>query len=286
MSEDAKVKSIVEAALFASGRPLKLDELTHLFQESSLPVDRAAVRIALRELSEELEDRAIELVEVASGYRLQVRADYATWISRLWEERPAKYSRALLETLALIAYRQPVTRGEIEDIRGVTVSTSIMKTLQERDWIRTLGYREVPGRPALYGTTRTFLDDFNLRGLEDLPPLAEVRDIDKFHGDLFPEQGVGASLASAGPDAAAQGDDAGADASGDSGSDDHAENSARDGDDVDATDAAVNVETQEGGANSPSQDEREVGSGEETQEDTLTDGQPGDESPELPGNVQ
>ncbi len=273
MSEDAKVKSIIEAALFASGRPLKLDELTNLFQESSMPVDRAEVRVALRELGEALEDRAIELVEVASGYRLQVRADYATWIARLWEERPAKYSRALLETLALIAYRQPVTRGEIEDIRGVTVSTSIMKTLQERDWIRTLGYREVPGRPALYGTTRTFLDDFNLRGLEDLPPLAEVRDIDKFHGDLFPEQGVGTPVTTPDSDGVTQGDDVKPDAHGDA----EYERS------VEGSDPESTVEAQEQDSGAASDPEGKGAPVEESQEETTTDEQPGNESPEPPG---
>lgn len=188
MSDNAEIRNILEAALLASGRPLKLDELVDLFDESSHTVDRNDVRVTLRAISEGLEGSATELVEVASGHRIQVRAEYAPWIGRLWAERPAKYSRALLETLALIAYRQPVTRGEIEDIRGVSVSASIMKTLQEREWVRVLGHREVPGRPALYGTTRDFLDDFNLRGLEDLPPLAEVRDIDRFHDDMFPEK--------------------------------------------------------------------------------------------------
>jgi segregation and condensation protein B len=193
MSEPVEIRNIVEAALLASGRPLKVDELVALFQGSALQVDRAAVRSALRELGDSFEDRAVELIEVSSGYRIQVRATYASWIGLLWAEKPAKYSRALLETLALIAYRQPATRGEIEDIRGVGVSSSIMKTLQEREWVRVLGHREVPGRPALYGTTRTFLDDFNLRGLEDLPPLAEVRDIDRFHSDLFAAPGSDAT---------------------------------------------------------------------------------------------
>jgi segregation and condensation protein B len=201
MSKDTDLNLIVEAALLASGRPLKVDELVALFTDSAMAVDRAAVRIALREIGEALEARSVELVEVASGYRIQVRAAYAAWISGLWTDRPPRYSRALLETLALIAYRQPATRGEIEDIRGVSVSASIMKTLQEREWVRVLGHREVPGRPALYGTTKTFLDDFNLRGLEDLPPLADVRDIDRFHGDLFPDTGAAKAAAGEGTQA-------------------------------------------------------------------------------------
>lgn len=183
----ATLENVVEVLLLASGRALKIEEIVELMSESAIDADRAAVRSALESLGEQWQERGLELREVASGFRLQVRPEYSPWLSRLWAERPARYSRALLETLALIAYRQPITRGEIEDVRGVSVSANIVKTLLEREWVRVLGHREVPGRPAIYGTTRTFLDDFNLTGLEDLPPLAEVRDIDRFHGDLFNE---------------------------------------------------------------------------------------------------
>ncbi|MFT5391943.1 MAG: segregation and condensation protein B [Gammaproteobacteria bacterium] len=152
---------------------------------------RAQVRVALGALAHDCAERGVDLVEVASGYRYQVKASHSHWVSRLHAERPTRYSRALLETLALVAYRQPVTRGEIEDIRGVGVSSSIMKTLHEREWIRVLGHREVPGRPAMYGTTGKFLDDFNLQRLDQLPPLAEIRELENLHADLFPGGGEG-----------------------------------------------------------------------------------------------
>ncbi|MCH8506516.1 MAG: SMC-Scp complex subunit ScpB, partial [Ectothiorhodospiraceae bacterium] len=148
------------------------------------------LKAALAELSQDYEGRAVEVVEVASGWRIPVRSTYADWVSRLWEEKPGRYSRALLETLAIIAYRQPVTRGEIEEIRGVSVVTSIMRTLQERGWIRTVGHRDVPGRPAMYGTSRQFLDYFNLKSLDQLPTLMELKDLDQVHPELdlrFPE---------------------------------------------------------------------------------------------------
>ncbi len=180
-----ELKNVVEAALLAGGRPLTVDNLMELFVQDESPPERAEVRAALQSLKEDWQDRGLELVQVSSGFRLQVRIDYAPWMRGLWAERPARYSRALLETLSIIAYRQPITRGEIEDIRGVGVSTSIMKTLLEREWVRLLGHREVPGRPAMYGTTRKFLDHFNLRSLESLPPLAEIRDLERIHADLF-----------------------------------------------------------------------------------------------------
>ncbi len=180
---DIALKHILEAALLAAGRPLSLDEMGNLFPESDVP-EAAVLRAALEELANDYAGRGLEVAEVASGFRIQVRQTMERWISRLWEDRPPKYSRALLETLALIAYRQPITRGEIEDIRGVTVSTSIMKTLQEREWIRVVAHRDVPGRPAMYGTTREFLDYFNLKSLEDLPSLAELRDIDSINAEL------------------------------------------------------------------------------------------------------
>lgn len=168
------LKNIIEAALLAADRPLSVEQLGKLFDEQT-PPSRDQIYSVLGELAADWENRGIELKETHSGYRFQVRQELAPWISRLWEERPSRYSRAFLETLALIAYRQPITRAEIEEIRGVSVSSSIMKTLQERDWVRVLGHREVPGRPALYGTTRKFLDQFNLRSLNELPPLAEIK---------------------------------------------------------------------------------------------------------------
>jgi segregation and condensation protein B len=177
--------NVVEAALLAAGRALTLDDFLALFAGSADAPDRKQLRDALAQLDEDLSGRGIELVEVASGYRLQVRKEYSSWLAGLFSERPPRYSRALLETLALITYRQPITRGEIEDVRGVAVSSNIIKTLMEREWIRVLGHREVPGRPALYGTTREFLDHFGLKSLEGLPPLADIRDLDQVAPDLF-----------------------------------------------------------------------------------------------------
>lgn len=176
--DSTTVPRILEAALLAAGRPLDLDELVALFPEQERP-DRAALRAALAELGEQCAGHAMELREVASGYRLQIRGEFTQWVSRLWEERPPRYSRALLETLAIIAYRQPITRAEIEDVRGVSLSTNIFRTLLDRRWVRAVGHRDVPGRPALYGTTREFLDYFGLKTLDELPPLAELRDLDE-----------------------------------------------------------------------------------------------------------
>jgi segregation and condensation protein B len=186
MSEE-ELKNVVEAALLAAGRPLRIDDIVALFEGSGASPERKDVREALAGLAQDWEGRALELVEVSSGFRLQVRKDFSIWMGRLWAERPPRYSRALMETLALIAYRQPVTRGEIEDVRGVGVSPNIVRTLLEREWIRVIGHREAPGRPALFGTTATFLNDFGLRALDELPPLAEIRDLDKIPGDLFAE---------------------------------------------------------------------------------------------------
>jgi segregation and condensation protein B len=185
------LKKIIEGALLAANRPLSVDQLERLFEGEPCP-DRGAIRAALQQLSEDCESRGYELKEVASGFRFQVRETVAPWVSRLWEEKPPRYTRALLETLALIAYRQPITRAEIEEIRGVAVSTHIVKTLTEREWIRVVGHRDVPGRPALFGTTRQFLDYFNLKTLDDLPTLAELRDLDQLHPELDldgPEEG-------------------------------------------------------------------------------------------------
>ncbi len=169
--------AILECALLAAGQPLTLDRLAALFDEAEQPSREELIR-ALAQLSEACTTRGVELVEVASGWRYQVRQEWAPWIGKLWEERPVRYSRALLETLALIAYRQPVTRAEIEDVRGVAVSSSTLKTLLEREWIRVVGHREVPGRPALYATTKQFLDYFNLQRLDELPPLADLAALD------------------------------------------------------------------------------------------------------------
>lgn len=177
--DPGKLKQIVEAALLAADEPLTVDRLARLFAHGELDSEegRQQIRDTLKVLEEEAEGRGYELKRVASGFRYQVRQELSEWISRLWEEKPPRYSRALLETLALIAYKQPVTRGDIEQVRGVAVSQNIMRTLLERGWIRVVGQREVPGRPAMYGTTRAFLDYFNLKSLDQLPPLAEIRSL-------------------------------------------------------------------------------------------------------------
>ncbi len=178
-----ELKAILEAVLLAADEPLSLDRLLGVFPEAERP-DRETLRAALTELATACRGRGVELVEVASGFRLQVPETFAPWVSRLWEERTASYSRALLETLALIAYRQPITRGEIEAVRGVSLGGGIMKTLRERGWIKVIGHREVPGRPALYATTPAFLDYFNLKSLSDLPPLAALRDLEVIGAEL------------------------------------------------------------------------------------------------------
>ncbi len=182
MNKD-ELKKILEAVIYASDEPMSLNRLMSLFSEESHP-GREAIRVAISQLQEETADRSIELKEVGSGYRYQIRQNYAEWVSKLWEERPARYSRASLETLALIAYRQPVTRAEIEEVRGVSVSSNIIKAFIERDWVKIVGHRDVPGKPALYATTKGFLDYFNLSNLEDLPSLAEIRDIDSINEKL------------------------------------------------------------------------------------------------------
>ena len=176
--EIAEIKHVVEAALLGAGRPLSLDQLDELFAAGSEDVERGMLRAALEQLGEEYQGRGIELKQVASGYRIQIRQSMTSRLAPLWEQRAPRYSRAMLETLALIAYRQPVTRGDIEAIRGVSVSTNMVRTLLERGWIRVVGRRDVPGRPALYSTTRKFLDYFGLTKLDDLPPLSEIKDLD------------------------------------------------------------------------------------------------------------
>ncbi|MGE8497796.1 MAG: SMC-Scp complex subunit ScpB [Pseudomonas sp.] len=177
LNDPRELASLLEAFLLASGKPQSLERLYELFEEAERP-EPSVFKAALEALQASCEGRAFELKEVASGYRLQVRERFAPWVGRLWEERPQRYSRAMLETLALIAYRQPITRGEIEDIRGVAVNSNIVKTLLEREWIRVVGYRDVPGRPSMFATTKGFLDHFNLKSLDELPPLAALRELE------------------------------------------------------------------------------------------------------------
>ena len=177
LTEPRELAPLLEAFLLASGKPQSMERLFELFEEGERP-EPAVFKKALTLLGKSCEGRAFELKEVASGYRLQIREKFAPWVGRLWEERPQRYSRAMLETMALIAYRQPITRGEIEDVRGVAVNSHIVKTLLEREWIRVVGYRDVPGKPAMFATTKAFLDHFNLKNLDDLPPLAELRELE------------------------------------------------------------------------------------------------------------
>jgi len=177
MSEvDNKVKMIVEGLLLAAGRPLSLDNIIAVFSEDEKP-DKKELKNVMSAISDSCDDRGFELIEVASGYRFQVKQDLSEWVAKLWEERPPRYTRALLETLSLVAYRQPITRGDIEEIRGVAVSPNIIRTLLDREWIRVVGHRDVPGRPAMFATTKQFLDYFNLKSLQELPPLAEVKEL-------------------------------------------------------------------------------------------------------------
>ncbi|MDR2872601.1 MAG: SMC-Scp complex subunit ScpB [Xanthomonadaceae bacterium] len=177
------INRIVEAALLAANQPLSLPQLYGLFPEEQ-PAPNDSIEMAIARLQQDCAERGIELVEIASGFRYQIRTEVHPWISRLWTERQTKYTRATLETLALIAYRQPITRGEIEQVRGVAVSSNIIKALEEREWIRVIGHRDVPGKPALYGTTKTFLDYFGLKRLDELPPLSELKDIDELEPEL------------------------------------------------------------------------------------------------------
>ena len=183
--EAERLKQVLEAALMITESPLSLDRMMGLFEEDEDPPKRDKVRRTLEELEVDYENSGIELALVASGYRFQARAEVAPWMNRLFEERRPTYSRALLETLAIVAYRQPITRGEIENIRGVAVSTGIIRTLLEREWVRVVGHRDVPGKPAVYATTKMFLDYFNLSTIEQLPSLAELKDFDDMNADLF-----------------------------------------------------------------------------------------------------
>jgi len=182
--EIAKLKNILEAVLLGADRTLTVVQMEALFELDEERPTRDEIRKALHEMADDYETRGYELKQVASGFRLQVKQEYATWVGRLWEEKPARYTRALLETMSLIAYRQPITRGEIEEVRGVSVSSNIIKTLMERDWIKVLGHKDVPGKPTLYGTTKEFLDYFNLKTLDELPTLAEIKDLDNIHPEL------------------------------------------------------------------------------------------------------
>ncbi|HEX9402957.1 MAG TPA: SMC-Scp complex subunit ScpB [Steroidobacteraceae bacterium] len=222
---DQYVKNVVEAALLAAGRPLTMDELVNVFDERD-GSNAEEVRGAIAALTADYETRGLELLEVASGYRIQIRAGVAQPVARLWQERPAKYSRALLETLALVAYRQPITRGEIEQIRGVAVNPNIIKTLLERSWIRVVGHRDVPGKPELLGTTREFLDYFSLKKLDDLPTLAQLKELEDLRVQL--------TLPGADPQVAT-GTDADANAEADS---DEAPESSGDDDDQESVSAA------------------------------------------------
>jgi len=188
------IRNVVEAGLLAAGRSLTHEELAALFGETERP-GAAAIRAALAQLDQEYASRGLELKETASGVRIQVRREFATEVSRLWPERPRRYSRALLETLALIAYRQPITRAEIEAVRGVAVNPDIIRTLLERNWVRVVGHRELPGRPELLGTTREFLDYFGLRSVDELPPLAELRGLDEIDPQLALPVGGGSEAA-------------------------------------------------------------------------------------------
>lgn len=187
-----ELKPVVEGILFAADEPMSIKDLFAIFTEHTA-IEQVQIKEVLDQLKEDYAGRGLELKEVGSGYRFQVREEHAEWVSKLWQERPARYSRASLETLALIAYRQPITRAEIEDVRGVSVSSNIIKALIERDWVRVVGHRDVPGKPALYSTTKEFLDYFNLKSLEELPPLSELKDIDAINEQLNLSETLGLS---------------------------------------------------------------------------------------------
>ena len=182
-----QLKNIVEAALMVSEKPVSLNQLLAIFEKESDVPEKADIKAAINQIIEDYKGRGIELKEVSSGFRIQVNGDYAAWINHLFDDRPPRYSRALLETLAIIAYRQPITRAEIEEIRGVSVSSNIIRTLQERNWIRVVGQRDIPGKPELLATSKEFLDYFNLKKLSELPSLAEIKDFEQINPDLFEE---------------------------------------------------------------------------------------------------
>lgn len=178
MIEAQQLKQIIEGALFAAGKPMSPKDFAVLFDEADRPAN-SEITAALDELISDYSDRGVQLHKLSTGYCFRVHEDLGPWVTKLWDEKPARYTRAFLETLSIIAYRQPITRGEIESIRGVAVSSNIIKTMQDRDWVRVVGHKDVPGRPALLATTKNFLNHFNLKRLEDLPPLAEIKDLDE-----------------------------------------------------------------------------------------------------------
>jgi segregation and condensation protein B len=180
-------KQIIEGLLLAAGKPLPISKIADVFPEHERP-ETQELQAAIKAIELDCEQRGFELKKVASGYRFQVKQEFGEWVGKLWDERPQRYSRALLETISIIAYRQPITRGEIEKIRGVAVSTNIIRTLIEREWVRVVGHRDVPGRPAMYATTKQFLDYFNLKSLEELPPLSEIRDLEELDPELSLEE--------------------------------------------------------------------------------------------------
>ncbi len=182
--KDSELKRVIEASLMAADSALSMDRLIRLFEQDVDQPTREQIRKAIASLQQECEGRGVELRKVASGWRYQTRPDVQPWVARLWQEKPPRYTRALLETLSLIVYRQPITRGEIEEVRGVSVSSNIIKTLLEREWVRVIGHKEVPGRPALYGSTQQFLDYFNMKSLDEMPSLAELKDLDLMHPEL------------------------------------------------------------------------------------------------------
>lgn len=261
------IKRILEAALLVAGRPLAITDFEKLFGGSTEAPPRNAIRGALAELATDWSGRSLTLQEVASGWRAQVRTEFEPWIARLWDEKPPRYSRALLETLAIIAYRQPMTRSEIEDIRGVSVSSQIIRTLTEREWIRVVGHREAPGRPAMYGTTREFLDYFNLKTLDQLPPISDIKDLE----GQYPELGFEAEPASG---AGASGD--GSDAAAGDGPDDGA--ASAESHDVNDGHAAENPEAERTGASADGVDTNVVsGDGDDFPDDApATDNAPAD----------
>ncbi|MGD2173728.1 MAG: SMC-Scp complex subunit ScpB [Gammaproteobacteria bacterium] len=211
------LKPILEALFAAADKPLTVNQIFELFVGDVDQPGKDEIRQGIQELAQKYEGSGFELKQVASGFRFQVRADFETWVARLWEQKPPRYSRALMETLALIAYRQPITRGEIEDIRGVSVSSNIIKTLQEREWVKPLGHKDVPGRPTLYGTTKTFLDYFNLKSLNELPTLAEIRDLDQYNPEFSFAESDEVSGGVASPDTTHTAESAGIDSSAEAG---------------------------------------------------------------------
>ncbi|MBM4228183.1 MAG: SMC-Scp complex subunit ScpB [Gammaproteobacteria bacterium] len=240
--ESTAIKPILEAAIMAAEAPVPMERLLGLFSllDEGAP-SAPELEAAIAELQQDYAGHGVELVGVAGGYRFQTRAEYADWVNRLWEERKPRYSRALLETIAIIAYRQPITRSEIEDIRGVAVSTGIMKTLLDRDWVKVVGHRDVPGRPAIYATTRQFLEYFNLASLDALPTLAELRDIDGLNPDLFAETGVDYPAGEAPDTPAEEAETTTSDASGD-GLDEASEEAESPGDFVHSGEGAIESE--------------------------------------------